>query len=124
MRVNQRKVILTTIVTMQTAPVYENQHVRVAQSVHLQVRPHVVLVEVERGREARQDVLDGASCILLQLTVTDNFGLHGSVFQQVLSASTRHDHFLNSIRLQDALRQLCLGHAQQCQPKSPFSHIP
>ena len=44
-RVNQCEVVLATVVTMQAPPVYQYQDVGVAQAVHLQVRPHVVLAE-------------------------------------------------------------------------------
>ena len=33
--INQRQVVLTAIITMQSPAVYQNQHIRVAQSVHL-----------------------------------------------------------------------------------------
>ena len=64
-RVDEREVVLAAVVAMQAPAVNEYEHVGVAQSVHLQVRPHVVLAEVEAGRQSREDVLYATPCILL-----------------------------------------------------------
>ena len=48
-RINQRQVVLTAIITMQSSAVYQNQHIRVAQSVHLQMGAHIVLTEFKAG---------------------------------------------------------------------------
>ena len=48
-RINQRQVVLTAIITMQSSAVYQNQHIRVAQSVHLQMGTHIVLAKFKAG---------------------------------------------------------------------------
>ena len=97
MRVDKTQVVLATIITMQAPTVYQYQHIRVAQTIHLQSATHIVLAEIERCRQSRQDILDTLAGILLQLPATDHFGLHGRIFQQVLRTSTCHHHLLQTI---------------------------
>ena len=108
--VYEAQVVLSAVVTVQPPSVYEYEHVGVAQPVHLQVRPHVVLVEVERGRQSSEDVLDALAGILLQLAVADNLDLYGGILQQVLRAGARHHDFLQTVGTPDC--RLRLGRHQ------------
>ena len=46
--VDQRQIILTTVVTMDALTIDKDEDIRVAQAVHLYLRPHITLVEVKR----------------------------------------------------------------------------
>ena len=52
MRINQSEVVLTTIVAIEPMTIDEDQHIGIAQAVHLQVRAHIVLAEIEAGSKA------------------------------------------------------------------------
>ena len=58
MRVDEREVVLATVVAVQPPAVNQYQYIRVAQSVHLQARAHVVLAEVEAGSQSGKNVFD------------------------------------------------------------------
>ena len=95
-RVDEAEVVLPTVVAVQALAVDQYKHIGIAESVHLHLRAHVVLVEGEAGGEAGQDVLDRASAILLQFAARDDLGLHGHVLQPVLSASTGDDYLFQT----------------------------
>ena len=114
-RIYQRQVVLTTIIAMQSSAVYQNQHIRVAQSVHLQMGAHIVLAKFKAGSESCQDILDALAGILLQLTMTDHLCLNRRIFQQVLCTSTCHHYFLQTVRAPDSC--LCT-YANSQQPKA------
>ncbi len=109
-RVDEAQVVLATVVAVQSPTVNEYEHIGIAQAVHLQMRTHVVLVEVERGRQSSEDVLDALAGILLQLAVADNLGLYGGILQQVLRAGARHHDFLQTVGTPDC--RLRLGRHQ------------
>ena len=102
--VNEPKVVLTTIVTMNALTVNEDEDVVVAQTIHLHLTAHVALVESKRRGQSREDVCHRTTREVLQHLSADNFRLNRRILQQVLSASTRHDHLLQGIPLHDVLR--------------------
>ncbi len=79
---------------MQSSAVNEDENIRVTQTVHLQMGAHIVLVEGKTCRQSGEDILYRATCILLELSVTDDLSLDRGILQQMLRSSTRHDNFL------------------------------
>ena len=94
MGVDEREVVLSPIVAVQSPSVNQDEHIGIAQTVHLQVGTHIVLVKGKRSRQPRENILDALAGKLLQLAMTDYLCLHRSILQQVLRTSTCHHHFL------------------------------
>ena len=122
--VDEREVVLAAIVTMEPAAVDEDEYIGVAQAIHLQAGTHVVLAEVETCRQSREDVLDGASRILLELPVADDLGLHRGILQQMLCASAGHHHLLQAVRPPDIGLSIRVNTTyQEAQAESQSLHI-
>ena len=106
-RVDDAQVVLSAIVAVQPLAVHQNEHIRVAQSVHLQLRPHVVLIEGKRGRQPAENLLQAASSVLFQVAVGDDLRLHRGIAQQVLGAGSRHHHFLQAVGAPRLMPRYC-----------------
>ena len=98
LRVNQPEVVLAAHVAVDALAVDEDEDIAVAQSAQLHLAAHVALAEGKRGRQPREDFLDGAPAVAVEHLARDDFGLHGCVAQQVLRARARHHHLGQSLR--------------------------
>ena len=95
--VYEAQVVLPAHVAVYAFAVNQHQDIGVAQSVQLHLRPHIVLAECERSRQPREDVLNRAARIVAEHFMRDNLRLYGRILQQVLRASTRYYHFLQTV---------------------------
>ena len=80
-RVDESEVILSAYVAMKALAIHKDEDIGIAQSVHLHLRAHVTLFEIERSRQLREDILNATSCKGLESLMVDYLSLHWSILQ-------------------------------------------
>ena len=95
---------------MQALAIYHDKDIAITQTVHGDSAAHVALIEVERGSQHAENILQAAPSIVAQHLVVDDLCLHRCVLQQMLRARASHHHliqhtrqFLLTLVLNDAL---------------------
>ena len=52
MRIDKSQIVLASIIAIESMTINQNEHIRIAQTIHLQMGAHIVLAEIERGSES------------------------------------------------------------------------